>query len=164
METLPVSSPVGGKYTNIYPQHFDIYPETWNHLNCSQFSILGFCCFVLFFNRSLTPEELKHVCSDSKLSGHFTLISFFFSPKYLSYRVELSESLLQSSCWGTYSCKESIALQLFEEPACFFEVALKMQNKEKMFQDKFSLSDNQYCLFSLTRLKKVKISQLADHP
>lgn len=132
MQTLRVSSPIGGKYTNIYPQHFGIHPETWNHLNCSQFSILGLCCFVLFFNRSLTTEELKHVCSDSELSGHFTLISLFFSfsPKYLSYRVELSESLLQSSCWGTYSCKESIALQLFEEPAWFFEAALKTKESQ----------------------------------
>ena len=92
------------------------------------------------------------------------LFLFFFSPKYLNYRVELSESLLQSSCWGTYSCKESIALQLFEEPVRFLEAALKMQNKRKMLQDESSSPGKNHCLFSVTKTKQAKTSWLADHP
>jgi len=73
-------------------------------------------------------------------------VCLFFTPKYLNYRVDLPESLLQSSCWVTYSCKESIVLRLFEEPVCFFEAALKMQNKRKILQDKCASLDNQYYL------------------
>lgn len=50
------SSPIGGKDINVYPQHFELYPNM--NLNCTQFTILLLYLFFIFLTIS-TSKRMK---------------------------------------------------------------------------------------------------------